>query len=338
VVVVSSRPWHAAGVVVLSSAAEFALRGWLLTGLGRRVALLAADFVVLLVVLALADGGPAFFGCAAGWAALSGVVLGFRATPLWIAQLVQGYAVTDAAAMTKVLPPAVVLAGVAAATARHLLLRQRLRAAAEIEAAQRSAATLERARLARELHDSVAKTVRGMSMAALALPRSVGDQPQVALQLADAISSAAEAAERETRALLSGLRLDAPVEAFAGTVERLCRVWSAESGIPVHVDVAAVDPPVPVRYELARILHEALTNVARHARARRVLVMIRRQDRMLALTVRDDGDGFAVPEDVTGTDHHGLVGMAERARAIGGRFQVVSTPGRGTIVTVRAPA
>jgi len=235
---------------------------------------------------------------------------------------------------------AVPLTGLAAAVACRILLRSRLRSAAEVDAVQRSAAALERARLARELHDSVAKTVRGMSLAALALPRSVGGQPQVARQLADAISAGAAAAERETRALLSGLRLDAPDEDFHRTLEGLCRAWSAESGIPAELDMSPLDPPVPVRYELARILHESLTNVARHARARRVLVLVRRQDRTLLLVVRDDGDGFAVPPDLSvlqAHNHHGIVGMGERTRAIGGRFEVVSEPGRGTIVTARVP-
>ncbi|MFG1605308.1 sensor histidine kinase [Actinoplanes sp. NPDC049265] len=325
---------------MLTSAAEFALRGWWLTGLSRRLTLLVFDFAVLIGVLALSGGGAAFFGYAATFSALAGILLGVRAVPLWLGVGTQAWAVGVAAGASFVMPPAIATAGVAAAAMRHVLIRRRVRATAEVEAALQSAAALERARLARELHDSVAKTVRGMSLAALALPRSLNHQPQVAAQLADAISSAAEAAERETRALLSGLRLDSAAADFADTVDRLCAVWSAETGVPVDVEVPRVEPSVAVRYELVRILHEALTNVARHARAGRVLVLVRRQEQGLSLVVRDDGVGFHVPEDLslsTMGDHHGLIGMTERARTVGGSLDVASTPGRGTIVTVRVP-
>ena len=335
-------------VAALSSVAQLTFVTRWLPGTGRRAAFLAVDVAVLLGVLALDRGGPAYFAYAASCAAFAGVLLGFRAAPLWAAQLLQGYVVCTMAvppselltAPQSAMATAVPLTGLVAAAACRIRLRRRLRSAAEIDAVQRSAAALERARLARELHDSVAKTVRGMSLAALALPRSVGGQPQLARQLADAISAGAAAAERETRALLSGLRLDAPDEDFRRTLEGLCRVWSAESGIPAELDMPPLDPPVPVRYELARILHESLTNVARHARARRVLVLVRRQDRTLLLVVRDDGYGFAVPSDLAvlqARNHHGIVGMGERTRAIGGRFEVVSEPGRGTIVTARVP-
>ena len=335
-------------VAALSSAAQLTFVARWLPGTGRRAAFLTVDVVVLLGVLALDRGGPAFFAYAASCAVFAGVLLGFRAAPLWAAQLLQGYVVCTVAvppaelltASQSAMAAAVPLTGLAAAAACRVLLRGRLRSAAEMDAVQRSAAALERARLARELHDSVAKTVRGMSLAALALPRSVGGQPQVARQLADAISAGAAAAERETRALLSGLRLDSPDEDFRRTLQGLCRVWTAESGIPAELDMSPLDPPVPVRYELTRILHESLTNVARHARARRVLVLVRRQDRTLLLVIRDDGDGFAVPSDLSvlqARDHHGIVGMGERTRAIGGRFEVVSERGRGTIVTARVP-
>ena len=335
-------------VVALSSAAQLTFLARWLPGTGRRAAFLTVDVVVLLGVLALDRGGTAYFAYAASCAAFAGVLLGFRAGPLWAAQLLQAFVVCTVAvpraelltAPRSAMAAAIALTGLAAAATCRIRLRRRLRSAAEIDAVQRSAAALERARLARELHDSVAKTVRGMSLAAFALPRSVGGQPQIARQLADAISAGAAAAERETRALLSGLRLDAPDEDFRRTLEGLCRVWSAESGIAAELDMPPLDPPVPVRYELARILHESLTNVARHARARRVLVLVRRQDRTLLLVVRDDGDGFAVPSDLSvlqARNHHGIVGMGERARAIGGRFEVVSEPGRGTIITARVP-
>lgn len=300
-------------------------------------ALLAVDVVMLLGVLAWAGPGWFFAGCAGGLAMLAGLLLGFVAAPIWVGQLLQMYAVSHAPAPVLAVP---VVAGVAAAVLRSVLDGHARRTAAELSAAQREAAALERARLARELHDSVAKTVHGMSLAAMALPGSLGRHPHLAIELADAISTAAAVAERETRDLLAGMRLDSPDENFRHTLERLCELWSGTSGIPVSHAIAAAEPPVAVRYELVRILQEALTNIGRHARAARVSVTLRSERGWLGLVVADDGIGFRVPRDLatlTSHHHHGLVGMAERARAVGGRLDVAAQPGRGTAITVRLP-
>jgi signal transduction histidine kinase len=326
-----------AGLIALVSAGQaIAVGRW--PGLLRRpvglFALLAVDGLLLLSAIALVGSGWFVTACAAGFAALSGLLLGFAAAPVWAGQVLLTAAVGDVS-------PVPIGAGVAASAAGFLMVRQARRTAAVLAAAQRDAAALERARLARELHDSVAKTVHGMSLAAMALPGSVGRHPHLAVRLADAISSAAAAAERETRDLLAGMRLDNPNDDFRHTLGRLCDVWSSNSGIPVDPSISPVDPPVPVRYELVRIVQEALANIGQHARAGRVSVALHLQDGWLRLTVRDDGIGFVLPPDLSALserDHHGLVGMAERARAVGGHLDVATRPGHGTVITVRLPA
>lgn len=321
-------------VVTLASLVQAAALG---PGPVRVTGLLVSDLAVLLAVLTLAGPGPLYLGYAASVAAFSGLLLGWPAMAIWVGLLLQTYA----AGRTVVGAALIVPAGVAAVLAGSVATGQVRRRAAELATAQREATALERARLARELHDSVAKTVRGMSLAALALPRSVGRQPQLAVQLADAISAAAVAAERETREVLAGLRLDSPDEAFPPALTRLCHLWSAGSGVPVDCRIAPVEPPVPVRYEVVRIVQEALTNAGRHARAGRVVVTLDHDGQWLRLSVRDDGAGFRVPKDLTTLaeqDHHGLVGMSERARSVGGRLEIAAEPGRGTTITARLPA
>jgi signal transduction histidine kinase len=321
-------------LVTLASLVQAAALG---PGPVRVTGLLVSDLAVLLAVLALAGPGPLYLGYAASVAAFGGLLLGLPATAIWAGLLVQTYAV----GRTVVGAALIVPAGVAAVLVGSVVTGQARRRAAELATAQREATALERARLARELHDSVAKTVRGMSLAALALPRSVGQQPQLAVQLADAISAAAVAAERETREVLAGLRLDSPDEAFPPALTRLCHIWSAGSGIPVDCRIAPVEPPVPVRYEVVRIVQEALTNTGRHARAGRVVVTLDHDGQWLRLSVRDDGVGFRVPKDLTTSaerDRHGLVGMSERARSVGGRLEIAAEPGRGTTITARLPA
>ncbi|MFB9446663.1 hypothetical protein Dvina_23355 [Dactylosporangium vinaceum] len=305
--------------------------------------LTAVDAALVFAVLARSHGTLPYVAAAALAAALAGVRLGWAALPVWLGYALQGLAVyaiaherSGAAGYQLATAPLVVGAGAGAVVGARLLDRQRRRARARVAAAERTAAGRERERLARELHDSVSKTLHGMSLAAHALH----GRPELAHRLAGAISEAAATADRETREILEGLRLDRPAEDLGVAVERLCRAWSARTGIPA---ACAVDPgelPVAVRYELLRIAHEALTNIARHAGATRAFVAVARRTGAATLTVRDDGGGFAVPADLALLQDHGhlgLVGMAERARTVGGRLHVLSEPGRGTTIRVDVP-
>ncbi|MDP9796105.1 signal transduction histidine kinase [Catenuloplanes nepalensis] len=340
-------------VLIVASAVQVAVLTRWPRVVSHPVAILAAEAALLVAVLALSRGGVPYFVHAAGSAALAGVLLGAAAWPLWAAQAAQGFAVCvtilretapDAAVAVYLIaaPVAGVLAGLTAALGARALARQMRLNLQRVAIAQRDAAALERARLARELHDSVAKTLRGMSLAAVALPGSVRRQPALAEQLAGAISEGAAAASLQARELLEGLRLDSPDEALDVTLDRLCGRFSARTGIDTSAHVHVADLPVPVRYELTRIAHEALTNIERHANAHRVTVTLAltRRGRAVTLTVRDDGDGFTLPGDLLTLQdlgHHGIVGMAERARTIGGSIEVVTRPGRGTSVHVSVP-
>jgi signal transduction histidine kinase len=95
-----------------------------------------------------------------------------------------------------------------------------------------------------------------------------------------------------------------------------------------------------MRYELSRILQEALRNVAQHAQASLVTVALTATRDRLQLRVSDNGHGFEVPADLAvlqTRDHHGIVGMYERARNIDGSLRVASAPGSGTTVAVTIP-
>ena len=93
--------------------------------------------------------------------------------------------------------------------------------------------------------------------------------------------------------------------------------------------------PPRVEAELLRIAQEALANVRRHAHATQVAVLFRTTPEEAILTIRDNGLGFEPRRPVEG--HHGIVGMRERAKLLGGRLRLTSHPGRGTTVTVRVP-
>jgi signal transduction histidine kinase len=95
-----------------------------------------------------------------------------------------------------------------------------------------------------------------------------------------------------------------------------------------------------VRLAFFRIYQQALQNILRHAEARQVWVTFRLDEESIFLAVRDDGHGFAVPDrwlDLARQGRIGLVGAAERAQAVGGKLEIHSTPGEGTVVQVHAP-
>ncbi|MDG6102205.1 hypothetical protein Daura_44250 [Dactylosporangium aurantiacum] len=332
----------AAGLAVLSRHPHVA---------GHPVPVLAADTAAVLGVLALDGGGVTYSCCAVGASALAGALAGMWALLPAAAHTALGYTVAAAvlptgadprlAGFVLAFPIACVLAAAGAAVATAALRRYMELSVRVVASAQRTAAASERARLARELHDSVTKTLRGVSFAALALPQSLRRHPDLAEQLAGTVSRGAEAAAQEARELVDGLRLDTPDGDFAGIVEEICRRWSQAHGIPVRLAAAPVDPPVAVRYELCRILQEALQNVARHASARQVGVAVRGVPGRLELRVHDDGRGFGLPADLAqlrAARHFGLIGMYERAATVNGSLHVASSPGRGTTVEVTVPA
>ncbi|MGI5181835.1 sensor histidine kinase [Dactylosporangium sp. CA-152071] len=338
-------------LVAIATAAQLgALARW--PGLvARPVVVVAADLALVFTVLAVSRGGIAYFCYAAGAGGLAGVVLGMRALPVWVGHAALSFAVTaevlrrsdppaEIAAFVVAFPMAGALAGLGAVVATNALARHLELSTSLLVAAQRSAAASERARLARELHDSVAKTLRGVSLAALALPSSLRRQPALAEHLATTVAAGATAAARQARELLREMRFDVPDQDLTTSVAEVCAAWSATSGIPVRTELGSVQPPIMVAYELIRILREALANVARHASARHVVVRLAPVRRGALLEISDDGVGFTVPDDLSrlqSASHFGIVGMAERARMAGGRLHLDSAPGRGSVVAVHVP-
>jgi signal transduction histidine kinase len=204
-----------------------------------------------------------------------------------------------------------------------------------------AAAAEERARLAREMHDSLAKTLRGIALSASALPLWVSRDGERALAEAERISAAIEIASREARGLITGLRDDAVTIPLPTAIRQKVVEWGTEHGVGVRCELdPEADVPLRARYETLSILSEALVNVARHARAQNVEVRLARLGDEVSLTLSDDGRGFQLPElpELAREGHFGLVGLHERAKRIGGSVSVSSCPGAGTVVVATLPA
>jgi len=204
-----------------------------------------------------------------------------------------------------------------------------------------AAAADERARLAREMHDSLGKTLHGIALGAQALPLWVARDPEAAVRHAEGLAAGAQQASDEARQLLVRMRADQSDRPLVEVLHDECARWQAAHGVPCEVESTGVaDLPASIRYELLAILGEALENVRRHADAGLVRVTLTGEaGGAVVLRVQDDGRGFVPrPDGGSPRGHFGLTGLHERAREIGASVLIQSIPGRGTRVTVRHPA
>lgn len=211
-----------------------------------------------------------------------------------------------------------------------------LRAQASAAAHAAGVAT-ERARLARDFHDTLAQDLSAIGAqlenADADLPGDHPVAPRVRTALDLSRSSLAEA-RRSVQALRPGpLADDGLATALRATVD----LWEEQHGVPARLEVAGpVDPEdEDVQVALLRFTQEALANIARHARAASATVTATRVGDELIIDVFDDGVGFEAsalgPGDASGG--FGLTGARERLAALDGSLAIESTPGEGTTVT-----
>ena len=125
-------------------------------------------------------------------------------------------------------------------------------------------------------------------------------------------------------------------------LEKYTKEYSANMAIRVDTHFSGLGSrrlPSEIEVSLYRIVQEALTNIARHAEAKNVSVVLRHQDSKITAIIEDDGKGFDVGRVMASTNKLklGLFGMYERASLIGGRLTVESKPGFGTTIFLEIP-
>ena len=204
-------------------------------------------------------------------------------------------------------------------------------------------AETERHHLARELHDQVGQnlTVLGINLNIIKAQLPDHTPTEVHIRLDDSLALVDQTAER-IRDVMANLR--PPVLDDYGLLAALR--WYGDrfaKRTGISVDVMG-EEPVPrltaqVETALFRIAQEALTNVAKHARASQVNVSLDRSDNSLQLCIADDGIGF-LPDHLTEPDEYqgwGLLTITERSEAVGGSCQIISNPSKGTRVVIEVP-
>ena len=206
------------------------------------------------------------------------------------------------------------------------------------ENATRLARAEERARIAREIHDTLAQGLTAIALHIEGAMNRLESRPDQARErLERALAMARENLEEARRSVLD-LRTTTPLagKPLSEALAALARSFTSDTGIRVEVDVdPRVQLPLRVEAELYRIAQEALNNVRKHAHARGVEVALRRGRSTVRLSIRDDGVGFDPRR--RRPDSHGIIGMRERARLIGGRIVIRSRRGVGTHVQALVP-
>ena len=195
---------------------------------------------------------------------------------------------------------------------------------------------LERRRLARELHDETGQALTSILLGLKALEERSKDPASRAAteELRELVVSTL----RDVRRLAVELRPSALDDfGLVAALERLAESFAEQTGISVDFQAALAGERLPEEVETAlyRIVQESLTNVVKHAQARRVSILLARKDGAVKAVVEDDGQGFDPAEQTD--DGYGLMGMRERLALLGGRLEVESGHDGGTTIAAEVP-
>ncbi|MFF2899464.1 sensor histidine kinase [Streptomyces sp. NPDC057966] len=292
---------------------------------------------------------------------LAGLVTGWRGAAVFAALqivIVLGVYATDpklqpADATAFLLPGFCVIAGAVGVTLRNLLLRFGTASQALTETRARlavnEAVEAERTRLAREMHDSVAKTLHGLALAADGLAGSSDRMdPLTVKHQAELVARAARRAAAESRELLSDLRRESGLDGGVDAVRELqarAEDFTRRHGLTATFRLLN-DAPIPhipqaVARQLLTIASEAMENAHRHAQPTYLVVLAGVKDDVLRVSVYDDGRGLppgTTLDDLRHAGHFGLVGMVERAASIGARIRIgKGQAAKGTEVRLELP-
>jgi PAS domain S-box-containing protein len=205
----------------------------------------------------------------------------------------------------------------------------------EMSAAMHDVREAERTRIARELHDELAQWLTAIKMDITWLTsRLPAEQPRL-IERADKMKQLVDTTVTAVRRIAADLR---PVMlddlGLVPAIEHVVHAFSERTRVAVSLDLRVGDADLrdPVATAVYRMVQEALTNVARHARATLVTIAVTVEDGMLRVRIQDNGVGISDAPAVQGS--HGLLGIRERARTLGGDARIYRPPEGGTVVEI----
>jgi PAS domain S-box-containing protein len=197
----------------------------------------------------------------------------------------------------------------------------------------------ERRYIASELHDEVGQALTGLTLGLQLIDKKAGDQQIVRAEVA-AMNSMLEGVLEGLHRLAMDLR-PASLDhlGLATALRQHVAMVGDKYGLAAQFEVVGLRDRLPDEMEIAfyRMVQEALNNVVRHARARRVDVILEQQENRLVLIIEDDGVGFDPEATMRKSERLGLFGLRERAEMFGGKLVIESTAGKGTTIVVEVP-
>jgi PAS domain S-box-containing protein len=200
----------------------------------------------------------------------------------------------------------------------------------------------ERKRISRDLHDVIAQALLGINLQLATLKEDATmnsqDRQRNLARTRQLVEQAVNVVHHFARELRPTVLDDV---GLISALHTFMKTFKEETGIQVSLSAFAAVEQVKVdkRIVFYRVVQEALTNVARHARASRVEVSIQKRDGAVRMIIKDNGKGFPAETARRGQKNKrlGLVGMRERVEMVGGQFAIESEPGQGTTITAQIP-
>jgi signal transduction histidine kinase len=192
-------------------------------------------------------------------------------------------------------------------------------------------------RISREIHDQLGHALTALRLDLAWMVPKLRRNREPVRRKADEILGLVDQTIDSVRRIAAGLRPPVLEEfGLAAAIESLLERFAQQTGVQVELLAGGGEVPGAAGRPLYRVVQEALTNVARHARARRVQVRLECSLDSVVLEVADDGIGI-LPQMLNNPGSLGLVGMRERAAALGADFQVRGGRGSGTTIRVVLP-
>jgi signal transduction histidine kinase len=230
-----------------------------------------------------------------------------------------------------------IVAGLAVVRMDHLVLREQLREAAAAE---------ERNRLARDLHDGLLQSLTGVALQLQVSRRLLERDPEEAKNLLSEVQTSIAEEQRDLRAFVNRLKPETSGVSSAWDLplrlEEVCNRIERQWGLRVKLSRQGLDATLPgqVSEDVFRIVHEALVNAARHAKATSLLVEVLRDAGAIFITVTDDGHGFSFhgTHDLATLQKikAGPITLKERISALGGDL-VISSSEAGSRLSISLP-
>ncbi|MDY6835708.1 MAG: histidine kinase [Chloroflexota bacterium] len=196
----------------------------------------------------------------------------------------------------------------------------------------------ERSRIARDLHDTVLKTLHGIALEAHTLKKRA-DSPPV-IEKAEYIQGVCQRSSREIRDIIDELRSEGQSEGIVAQMARVAESWNSITGIDIDFTLSGEDRNLSLiaNYHIKNVLSEALVNIQKHASASHVSILVESLPGEIRLEIADNGIGIGYSGDdvymVAAKGKYGLLGMKERIEQLNGQFYIDGQSGTRLLISV----